>query len=211
MRTQLNVYQSKMEMHFFDKPSSLVSLKLVNETKLLGLILRSDLKWSSNTDYLIKRANARMEILRRLASFSAPVKDMVQIYIIYIRSILEQSCVIWHSSLTEEDSTKLERVQKNACRNILKDKYENYSSALGVLCIDSLVKRREKLILAYGQKCLTLDQTKELFPRNENIDTFKLKTRDKYIVTQANTERLRNSTVPYIQRMMNEKEKYTSH
>ena len=82
-------------------------LKLVNETKLLGLILRDDLKWSSNTDYLIKRANARMEILRRLANFSAPVKDMVQIYIIYIRSILEQSCVIWHSSLTEEDSMRL--------------------------------------------------------------------------------------------------------
>ena len=56
-----------------------------------------------------------------------------------------------------------------------------------------------------------INQTKELFPRNENDDTFKLRTRDKYIVTQANTERLRNSTVPYIQRMMNEKEKYTSH
>ena len=94
-------------------------LKLVSETKLLGLILRSDMKWSSNTEYLVKRANARMELLRRLAHFSAPVKDMVQVYITYIRSILEQSCVIWHSSLTEEDSQKLERVQKNACRNIL--------------------------------------------------------------------------------------------
>ena len=95
------------------------------------------MKWSSNTDYLIKRSNARMEILRRLANFSAPVKDMVQIYIIYIRSILEQSCVIWHSSLTEEDSMRLERAKKNACRNILREKYENYDSALEVLCIDS--------------------------------------------------------------------------
>ena len=94
-------------------------LKLVSETKLLGLILRSDMKWSSNTEYSVKRANARMELLRRLAHFSAPVKDMVQVYITYIRSILEQSCVIWHSSLTEEDSQKLERVQRNACRNIL--------------------------------------------------------------------------------------------
>ena len=186
-------------------------LKLVSETKLLGLILRDDLKWSSNTDYLIKRANARMEIQRRLAKFSAPVKDMIQIYIIYIRSILEQSCVIWHSSLTEEDSMRLERVQKNACRNILREKYENYDSALEVLLIDSLVKRREKLILAYGRKCLKLEQTIELFPINKNIPTLKLRTRDKYTVTPANTERLKNSTVPYIQRMLNEKEKNNSH
>ena len=119
--------------------------------------------------------------------------------------------MIWNSSITEEDSIKLERVQKNACRNILKDTYENYDNALGVLCIDSLVKRREKLILAYGRKCTILEQTKELFPRNENTDTLKLRARDKYIVTQANTERFKNSTMPYIQRMMNEKENHTSH
>ena len=179
-------------------------LQLVSETKLLGLILRNDMKWSSNTDYLVKRANARMELLRRLAHFSAPVKDMIQIYITYIRSILEQSCVIWHSSLTEEDNQKLERVQKNACRNILKEKYESYENALDVLCIDSLFKRREKLILAYGRKCLTLDQTKEFFPLNDNMDTLKLRNRNKYRVTEGNTERFRNSTIPYIQRILNE-------
>ena len=106
---------------------------------------------------------------------------------------------------------RLERAQKNACRNILREKYENYDSALEVLCIDSLVKRREKLILAYGRKCLKLEQTRELFPVNENIPTLKLRTRDKYTVTPANTERLKNSTVPYIQRMLNEKEKHNSH
>ena len=139
-------------------------LKLVTETKLLGLILRNDMKWSSNTDYLVKKANARMEILRRLANFSGPIKDMVQIYITYIRSILEQSCVIWHNSLTEEDNMKLERVQKNACRNILKEKYESYENSLRVLSIDTLFERRKKLLLAFGRKYLKLDQTKELFP-----------------------------------------------
>ena len=186
-------------------------LKLVTETKLLGLILRIDMKWSSNTDYLVKKANARMEILRRLANFSAPIKDMVQIYITYIRSILEQSCVIWHSSLTEEDSMKLERVQKNACRNILKEKYESYENSLRILCIDSLFQRREKLLLAFGRKCLRLEQTKELFPLNENIDTLKLRTRGKYRITETNTERFKNSTVPCIQRILNEKERHSSH
>ena len=46
--------------------------------------------------------------LEDLVSFSEPIRDMVQIYITYIRSILEKSCVIWHSSLTEEDIMKLD-------------------------------------------------------------------------------------------------------
>ena len=59
---------------------------------------------------------------------------------------------------------KLERVQKNACRNILKEKYESYKNSLRVLSIDTLFERRKKLLLAFGRKCLKLDQTKELFP-----------------------------------------------
>ena len=58
-------------------------LKLVEETNLLGVILTSDLKWSKNTDYLIKKANARMELLRKMSGFSPPVKDLVHIYHIH--------------------------------------------------------------------------------------------------------------------------------
>ena len=60
---------------------------------------------------------------------------MLVVYFLYIRSILEQSCVIWHSTLTEEDRMSLERVQKNALRNILKEKYETYENALTTLKI----------------------------------------------------------------------------
>ena len=88
-------------------------LDIVDHTKLLGLIVSNDLTWSKNTQYIIKRANSRMELLRRISNFNAPIKDLVQIYITYIRSILEQSCVIWHSTLTQEDCDSLERVQKN--------------------------------------------------------------------------------------------------
>ena len=49
-----------------------------------------------------------MDMLKRISSFSASIKDLVQIYITYVQSILE------HSTLTKEDSENLERVQKNA-------------------------------------------------------------------------------------------------
>ena len=181
-------------------------LEIVDHTKLLGVILTNDLRWSRNTDYIIKRANARMEILRRLSGFNAPVKDMIQTYISYIRSILEQSCVIWHSSLTQEDSEALERVQRNAFRNILKEKYESYENALLLLKMDTLFERREKLLFSFGRKCEKLEQTKDLFPRKVNEHQMNHRFEEKYHVLKANTERMRNSTVPYIQRLLNTKE-----
>ena len=127
-------------------------LDIVDHTKLLGLIVSNDLSWSRNTLSLIKRANSRMELLRRISSFSAPLKDLVQIYITYIRSILEQSCVIWHSTLTKEDSDNLERVQKNALRNILKERYSDYENSLKLVGLETLFLRREKLIYNFGKK-----------------------------------------------------------
>ena len=74
-----------------------------------------------------------MRILHKISEFSAPVEDMVQIYISYIRSILEQSSTVWHSSLTQEDVDDLERVQKSAMRIILQEDYNTYEKALEIL------------------------------------------------------------------------------
>ena len=91
-------------------------LEQVRETKLLGVHLSEDLTWHSNTNSSVKRAYARMEILRRLYSFNVPKKQLVQIYMLYIRSVTEQSSVVWSSSITEEESEALERTQKVALK-----------------------------------------------------------------------------------------------
>ena len=65
-----------------------------------------------------------MLILRKLSEFGIPINDMINIYILYIRSVAEQSCVVWHSSLTEEQKMDIERTQKVALRIILQEHYE---------------------------------------------------------------------------------------
>ena len=42
-------------------------LEVVNQAKLMGVIITNDLKWDSNTQYLVKKANSRMELLRKVA------------------------------------------------------------------------------------------------------------------------------------------------
>ena len=63
------------------------------------------------------------------------IQDLLTIYTLYIRSILEQSAVVWHSRITEENKNYLERVQKTCLKIIYCEYYQNYSSALQFLQI----------------------------------------------------------------------------
>ena len=90
------------------------SIEVIKSTKLLGIIISDDLKWNLNTANLVKKENLSMEILRRIASFGAPVTDLKQIYFLFVRSLLEQSAVVWHSGLSQDNINDLERVQKSA-------------------------------------------------------------------------------------------------
>ena len=112
---------------------------------MLGLILRDDLLWYSNTDFIVKKSYTRMLMLHKLAEFDMPVEEMLNIYILYIRSILENSAVVWHSALTVLDETELERVQKVALRMILQDDYESYENALLLTDLPTLKSRRIQL------------------------------------------------------------------
>ena len=177
-------------------------IEKTSEVKLLGTIITSDLKWHKNTEMLTKKAYQRMQILQKLKSFGIETQDLVNIYILYVRSILEQSCQVWHFSLTLEDATNLERVQKVACHLILDNKYENYEDALTTLNLDSLADRREKLCLKFAKSCIKHPKAKKMFPLNNNI-SHSLRRRETFYVQPARTDRLRNSTIPQLQRLLN--------
>ena len=78
------------------------------------------------------------------------------IYTLYIRSILEQSAVVWNSGITEENKNDLERVQKTHALKLytVHDNYHNYESALQRANLMSLSDRRKKLCLKFAKKCL---------------------------------------------------------
>ena len=127
------------------------TLETVNEMKLLGTIITNDLKWNKNTHFLIKKAHARMEILRQLTNFTKSTKDRLQIYKIYIRSVVEQSAVVWNSSLTKYNERELERVQKVAVKLISK-KDIPYKEKLIELGLPSLKERRNQLSVNFAKK-----------------------------------------------------------
>ena len=133
-----------------------------------------------------------MRILHKLVDFSVPEKDLVNIYILYIRSVLEYSCQVWHSSLTFENLTDLERVQKNALKIILKEEYVSYENALEKVKLDCLVERREQLYLKFAKSTLKSDPVKDMFPLNDVNYQVETRNKEKFKVAMAHTERLKN-------------------
>ena len=146
-----------------------------------------------------------MELLRKVAEFTSSIEDKKTIYVLYIRSILEQSCVVWHSSLTQENSEDIERVQKAAIRIILGQKYEKYEDALIKVNLDSLKERREKLCEKFAQKCVDSDNVRcnDMFEKRQKTHIMVTRKEESYVVNHANTERLKKSAVPYLQRILN--------
>ena len=72
--------------------------------------------------------------------------------------------------------------------------------------METLFKRREKLLYTFGNKCIHIEQTKQLLTRKKTLHEMDMRRPDKFEVMHANTERLQNSTVPYIQRLLSKKE-----
>ena len=118
------------------------NVEMVDNMKILGTIVRSDLSWDDNCELLIKKVNGRMQLLRGVQGFGASIVEMVHLWTVFCRSVLEQSCAVWSSSLTQENKDDLERTQKTFAKLVLKERYKNYEDALIILDLDSLEIRR---------------------------------------------------------------------
>ena len=64
-------------------------IELVEEMKVLGLTLRSDMKWCSNTHNMVVKGFNRLWILKRLKQYGASSEELLDVYIKQVRSVLE--------------------------------------------------------------------------------------------------------------------------
>ena len=179
---------------------------VINNTRLLGTIIQDNLCWDMNTKEIVKKANARMELLRKVASFCDNYDDLKTIYVLFVRSILEQSATVWYSSLTEENKSDLEMVQKTALKVIMGKKYKSYRNALNFFNLETLNERRNILCLKFAQRSSKHPKMKNMFPLKAKHQTLYTRNQSKFKVQHAKNERLKNLPVIYIQNLLNENE-----
>ena len=143
-----------------------------------------------------------MEIIRRICQFNVPVDDLTHLYTLYIRSVLEFNCCVWNFSLTQAQENDIERVQKVACQIILQDSYSSYEDALSDLNLMSLKERRQQLCFKFAKRCQKFEKSYEMFPQNDH-NSHNTRSHEKYKVNFAETDRLKDSAIPQMQRLLN--------
>ena len=178
------------------------TLEVVNEIKLLGLTIQSDMKWTSNTRNMVIKANKRLWILRRLKNLGALENDLLEVYIKQIRCILEYGVPAWQSSITQEEKTNIERVQKSAFHIILGNSYLSYKNALHSLGMETLDIRRKRLTYKFALRCEKHEKFKFWFkPAKKTMNT---RTNiNKYCDVKANHHRFMNSPISHLTRILN--------
>ena len=170
------------------------------ETKILGVWLSQDVKWSRQCKEICIKAYSRLSMITKLKYVGIGTQDLVDIYTHFIRSVIEYCSVVYHSRLTIEQSNTLERIQKVCLKVILADSYVSYESALQLTSLEKLSIRREQRCLDFSLKCIKHPTNKRLFPPNILKDG---KTKEMFVVNWARTDAYKDSTIPYCQRLLN--------
>ena len=178
------------------------NLQVIDEMKLLGVIIKSDLSWHANTNYIVSRANKRLWLLRRLKNLGANRDDLLEIYRTQVRIVLELAVPAWQGNLSQIDKINIERVQKSALHIILGDEYISYRNAIRTLDLDDLETRRNQLCLRFGKECEKSDKFNNWFKLNtQSVNTRQEKT--KYVKVRARLSRLEKSPISFLTNMLN--------
>ena len=99
------------------------NLEQVGSIKFLGVWLTKNLSWQKNCEEILKKAHKRISLITKLKYIGVNRNDLVDIYKLFIRSVLEYASVVYHSKLTEDQSKILDSVEKLCLKIILSKEY----------------------------------------------------------------------------------------
>jgi hypothetical protein len=85
-------------------------LEVMEESKLLGIQISSNLSWFSNNKSIYTRAMSKMWLLRRMKSLKMEPQIILDYCLKEIRSLAEQGVAVWNSGLTNGQINDLEKI-----------------------------------------------------------------------------------------------------
>ena len=181
------------------------NIEVVEEQKILGFILRSDLKTISNTEYICKRAYQRMWVIRRLKSLGCPIPELLDVLRQQIISICEGSVAYWGPMITKSESNMLERCLKTGLHIIYQDRYLSFSNALQLAKMKSLKVRRVEHITRFSKKAYQSEKYKHWFCKSEEPSGMDTRRRPAPVLkpVQCRTQRYSRSSIPVMTKLLN--------
>ena len=178
-------------------------LDLVEQTKLLGVVLTSNLSWEENTQYISERCNGKIWMIKRLKNLGANQDDLLDVFFKQIRSVAEFAAPVWNSSLTGDQVASIERIQKTVLHIILGEEYKSYNSALKVMGLEKLSNRRRKICSKFAKKSQKHDKFSKWFKPNPRM--VKRIKQNKFCPVICKTLRFEKCPLSYLTKLLNNK------
>ena len=176
-------------------------LQEVNETKMLGLVIESSLKWSKNTEYIFSKASSKLWMLRRLKKFNMEEKLLKDFYEKEIRSLVEYAVPIWSSGITLQESKTIEKIQKFSFSIILNNWSWSYFVKCTLLESEPLFFRRKDIALNFSLRTAK-SKKHSFFVKKEAA--YNTRSKDKFYEEQTSrTQRCFNSPLVALTRDLN--------
>jgi len=182
-------------------------LSYVESHKHLGLTLSSDGSWHTHISNIMTSSSKILGSMR-LLKFKLKRKTLNQIYISYLRPILEYASILWDSCTINEKET-IEKIQYEAARLVTgltrSVSIERLMKEIGWV---SLAQRRkmQKLIIVYKHKAGELPEyLRELYPNTvlENHN-YPLRNQENYATILRRLEIYSKSVIPSSIKLWNE-------
>ena len=178
----------------------------VDSHKHLRLYLSNDCTWHKHINYITEKAWTRINVMRRL-KFKLDRKSLEQIYLVFIRPLLEYGGIIWDNCLQSENQ-ELEKIQIEADRiPIGATKLVSIAALYRETRWDSLDERRRKhkLTLFYKMtNALSTLYLSSLVPLTvSNASRYNLRNSSDLQTVEARTSLFYNSFLPSTVRAWN--------
>ena len=200
----LEVNFSKTKPQHADLSIGSDKLDYVDKAKILGISIQNDLKWQSQVDIMIKKANTRLFMLRSLKRFGFDQDELTVVYKSYVRPVLEYADVVWHSGLTCKQASDLERIQRRAIRTILGYKYISYSKSIQQCNIKKLSDRRVEHCRTFANGLSDSLRTSHLLPPTRiSVHGRSLRSAHDRTQLRAKTNRFKQSPIPFYVTLLN--------
>ena len=109
-------------------------------------------------------------MLSKLRFVGVRTEDLIELYCLHIISLTEYCSTVFHSSLSQKLSNKIEAIQKTCLRVILGVMYVDYVSSLLMCGLTTLFLRLENRALQFALKCIKHPKNSGMFPVNASQD-----------------------------------------
>ena len=133
--------------------------------RVLGFMLDNKISNpESHIDMLERKTLPRLWILSGLKRAGVDQEGLLTVYRAMIRSILEYVSPTFHTWLSIDQATRIERIQKKALK-IIFGWEKSYRSALVMANLERLDHRRDKALLDLAKKMISDPRFNDYFPR----------------------------------------------